>query len=38
MPSLPIIDLYGNYLFEREMRAYLIKDEGTFERIALEKY
>jgi hypothetical protein len=25
-------------LFSRQMRAYLVKDEATFERLALEKY
>lgn len=25
-------------LFSRQMRAYLVKDEPTFERLALQKY
>lgn len=38
MSKLPVIDNAYNYHFDREMRAYLIKDEGTFERLAVLKY
>ena len=38
MPVLEIVDYTGRAIFTRKMRAYLIKDEGTFERLALEKY
>jgi hypothetical protein len=38
MPKLPFYDYNGNVRFEREMRAYLIKTEGDFERLAVIKY
>jgi hypothetical protein len=38
MPALQFLDTETNKNFSRKMRAYLIKDEGTFERLALEKY
>jgi len=44
MPQLPFYEPLSNEgsggkrLFARKMRAYLVKDEATFERLALEKY
>lgn len=44
MPQLPFYEQPseqgpgGKRLFARKMRAYLVKDEATFERLALEKY
>ena len=38
LPNLDIVDQNNQVLFQRKMRAYLVKDEGTFERLALEKY
>jgi hypothetical protein len=38
LPKLAIYDSHGQKLFDRQMRAYLIKDEGTFERLAELKY
>ena len=38
LPELDICNEAGTKLFTRKMRAYLIKDEGTFERLALDKY
>ncbi len=35
MPQLPFYDESGKRLFARKMRAYLVKDEQTFERLAL---
>eukprot|EP00347_Sterkiella_histriomuscorum_P013453 403364654 len=37
-PKLTFYNELGVKLFDREMRAYLIKDEGTFEKLALLKY
>ena len=37
MPSLSFVDQYKN-AFSRKMRAYLIKDEATFEKLANEKF
>lgn len=33
-PKLAFFNADGSKLFDREMRAYLIKDEGTYERLA----
>ena len=37
MPYLIVIDKDGSPLFERKMRCYLIKDEGAFEQLAIQK-
>lgn len=36
--DISIFDLQGNLKFERKMRAYLVKDEGTFEKLANVKF
>lgn len=36
--EMPIYDNNGVILYQRKMRAYLLKDEGTFEKFALDKF
>ncbi len=36
-PKISLIDSNGQKMFDREMRAYLVKEEATFERYAMEK-
>jgi hypothetical protein len=41
MPQLPFYEGAHNHakkIFSRQMRAYLVKEETTFERLAVEKY
>ncbi len=34
---MPFFDDQGKKTFDRNMRAYLVKDEGIFEKLAVEK-
>lgn len=36
--EIPIFDASGQIKYNRKMRAYLIKDEGTFEKLAQAKF
>ena len=36
--KVTIFDEQGQELFKRQMRAYLIKDEGTLEKLAKQKF
>jgi hypothetical protein len=36
--SIPIYSTPDYILFQRKMRAYLVKDEATLERLATEKF
>ena len=35
---MPFYDPSGNMLFKKQMRAYLVKDEGTLESLARKKF
>ena len=36
--DVPFFDENGRHIYSRKMRAYLVKDEGTLERMAAQKF